>query len=149
MIEDLKLKHPNLTEKQIGRPNTFDTASPERRELKRIVAAINLLGGVASITNASAKRVDNRKGYVDGVGFYRVIGSVEFVKNTDFRPGTSDITATWRGRSWSIELKRIYATGHDKQSQAQALYQRDVERAGGLYVIVTSFDDFYAKYIKQ
>ena len=35
------------------------------------------------------------------------------------------------------------ATGDNYQSEAQKKYQRQIENAGGVYLIVTTFEDFY------
>ena len=126
-----------------GQPNTFRTSSPEKRELKRINLFIELTGGISAITDSSAVRIDNRQTYVDAVGFNRTIGSVEFRKNNNFKTGHSDMTATWRGESIYIELKRVYKNGKDRQSPAQKEFQKQVEAAGAKYIIVTSFQDFF------
>lgn len=52
--------------------------------------------------------------------------------------GTADISATINGISVKIEVK----IGKDRQSEAQWQYQRDIERAGGIYVIAKNFTDF-------
>lgn len=56
--------------------------------------------------------------------------------------GTADISATIRGRSVKIEVK----AGADRQSDAQRNYQRDIERAGGIYYIARDFDTFLLWY---
>jgi hypothetical protein len=60
-------------------------------------------------------------------------------------PGSADIAATINGRSVKIEVKH----GKDRQSEAQRRYQEAIERAGGLYVIATSFEQFYNWYIEM
>jgi hypothetical protein len=52
--------------------------------------------------------------------------------------GSADISATINGRSVKIEIKY----GKDRQSEAQIRYQEMIEKAGGTYLIVKSFDDF-------
>ncbi len=56
--------------------------------------------------------------------------------------GSADISATIQGLSVKIEVK----IGRDRQSEAQKEYQRQVESAGGLYVIATSFNQFFGWY---
>jgi hypothetical protein len=51
--------------------------------------------------------------------------------------GSADISATIRGRSVKIEIKQ-----KDRQSEVQKQYQESIERAGGVYIIVRSFDEF-------
>lgn len=55
-------------------------------------------------------------------------------------PKFTDKTAN--GKAVKIEIK----IGRDRQSEAQKRYQEQIERAGGLYVIATSFEQFYGWY---
>lgn len=56
--------------------------------------------------------------------------------------GTADISATIHGKSVKIEIK----VGKDRQSEAQKRYQEQVERAGGVYIVIRDFDQFEAWY---
>jgi len=56
--------------------------------------------------------------------------------------GSADIHSTKGGRFVAIEVK----IGADKQSEAQKEYQADVERSGGVYLIVKSFADFLSQW---
>lgn len=56
--------------------------------------------------------------------------------------GTADISATIFGKSVKIEIK----VGRDKQSDYQRRYQEQVERAGGVYMIIRDMDQFLAWY---
>lgn len=56
--------------------------------------------------------------------------------------GSADISATIKGRSVKIEVK----IGRDRQSDAQKEYQAVVERAGGVYYIARSWDEFIGWY---
>lgn len=145
IFEDYKKRYPNFPEHAIP-INTFNNLKAEKRELKRITTFINLSDGVANITDSAAVRIDNRKMVGSLTGDGRMVGSVEYRKNHDMIKGTSDITATWKGQAWSIELKRIYKNGKDRQSQDQKIYQERVIKSGGKYVIVTSFQDFFEKF---
>ncbi len=60
--------------------------------------------------------------------------------------GTADVHAIRNGRALMIEVKCKYT--NDRQSNAQRTYQKKVERAGGVYLIVRDFKDFY-NYIKR
>ncbi len=59
--------------------------------------------------------------------------------------GTADISATIKGRSVKIEVK-CAATGDRYQSDDQKAYQKAVESAGGVYIIVRDFESFYNWY---
>ena len=56
--------------------------------------------------------------------------------------GSADISATIQGKSVKIEIK----WGNDRQSPAQAKYQAEIVQAGGIYLIVHTFDQFYDWY---
>lgn len=56
--------------------------------------------------------------------------------------GTADISATIMGKSVKIEIK----VGRDRQSEHQRRYQDQIERAGGVYVIIKDMDQFLGWY---
>jgi len=58
------------------------------------------------------------------------------------RKGTADIHASINGKHVSIEIK----IGRDRMSQAQERTKNDVQRAGGVYIVARSFDDFLEQY---
>jgi preprotein translocase subunit SecA len=70
------------------------------------------------------------------MGVRRTIGRFEWVYGTGTR-GSADISATIAGKSVKIEVKI-----KDQQSQHQKEYQRQVEAAGGIYVIARNFQEF-------
>jgi hypothetical protein len=57
--------------------------------------------------------------------------------------GVADLIITVYGLKLDCEIK--YSKG-DKQRKTQAAYQTAVEKAGGFYMIATSFDDFYRQF---
>ena len=52
------------------------------------------------------------------------------------KPGAPDIVAVLNGRFIGIEVKKPGA----KQSESQSDYQRELERAGGLYILAFSLE---------
>lgn len=52
--------------------------------------------------------------------------------------GIADIAAVIRGRALWVEVK----AGKDKVSREQIIFQGEVERAGGLYFVARSTDEF-------
>lgn len=108
---------------------------------KCVIDFLNMSGFQAERINTTGRYVDNKKTFVDIVGRQRTIGSGKFIKGTGTK-GSADISATIFGRSIKIEIK--YAK--DIQSQAQKEYQADIERAGGIYIIVRDFDSFIEWY---
>ena len=84
---------------------------------------------------------------IDVVGRSRTLGKGKWTKGTGTR-GSSDISATIKGRSVKIEVK----FGKDKQSDHQKSYQESIEKAGGVYIIaknMTDFVDWYDKFLKS
>ena len=92
---------------------------------KCVIAWIRLHGGQAERINTMGRPVETS----DGVRWLRSTSTI----------GSADISATISGRSVKIEIK----IGTDRQSEAQKKYQQDIENAGGIYLIIKCFDDFY------
>jgi transposase len=74
----------------------------------------------------------------------KINGSDKWIKGSHTN-GTSDISATIKGRSVKIEIK-CAATGDRYQSDDQKEYQRKIEAAGGIYIVVRDFQGFYEWY---
>jgi hypothetical protein len=108
---------------------------------KCVVDFLNLSGHQAERINTMGRMIDNRKQVTDVIGRTKTIGSAKYIPTTGTK-GSADISATIFGRSVKIEVK--YAK--DRQSQAQKDYQAMIERAGGQYWIVKTFEDFYDKF---
>lgn len=108
---------------------------------KCVVAWCKLNGWMCERVKNTGRYIDTSTTVTNVVGHTRVFKSGKFIKGTGTN-GTADCRAVIMGRSVSIEVK----IGRDVQSEAQKKYQADVERAGGYYFIVKSFDDFIEKY---
>lgn len=108
---------------------------------KCIIDYTRLTGGLAERISNTGRQITRYKSYVDVVGFQRSIINTHWIPGTGTN-GTADISATIKGLSVKIEVKH----GRDRQSEAQRAYQRQVEQAGGVYVIATSFEEFLAWY---
>ena len=63
-----------------------------------------------------------------------------FVRNNN-TTGQADLSLIIKGRAVKIEVKNKF-TGDHYQSPAQKRYQKRVESAGGLYVIIRDFEQF-------
>lgn len=98
-------------------------------------------GFQAEVINNRGFRKDNRVVVENCIGQMKTIGSVQWLPSSQ-RKGTADMSLTIRGRSVKCEIKMP----GDRMSQHQKEYQNEVEQAGGIYWIVTSFEDFYNKY---
>ena len=109
---------------------------------KCVIAFLRLKGHQAERISTTGRVIDNRKTYTDVLGIQRQIGSVKWIPTSGTR-GSADIGATIYGLSVKLEIK----VGKDRQSAYQVDYQKQVESAGGIYLIVkdfTSFVDWYS-----
>ncbi len=108
---------------------------------KCIITFLTLQGHQAERINSTGRIFDNRMTFTDVIGRKRTVGRYEWVYGTGTR-GTAEISASIAGRSANIEVIIL----SDRQSQAQIEYDQAIERAGGIYVIARSFEQFYDWY---
>lgn len=102
-----------------------------------IIDFLTLSGWQAERIANTGRRIDTRQTFTDVIGNTRTIGSSKWIKGTGTN-GTADISSTIKGRSVKIEVKY----GRDRQSEAQRAYASQVQQAGGLYFIASSFEQF-------
>jgi hypothetical protein len=126
-------RYPAIQPHLIPKTKYIDkTANGLTKAVKRY---IELIGG-------QVERVSNMGRYVAGKKLETNIMGVakttegKYIRGTGTN-GTADIHATIKGRSVKIEIK----IGKDRQSEAQRIYQQQVERAGGIYLIIRNFED--------
>jgi len=131
-------KHPNMHPDCIPRPVYSDKTA--NGLTKMVIDWITLNGGQAERISNMGRYIDSSKVVTNVLGQRMKIGSGKFIPGAGTN-GTADISAIVKGRSVKIEVKM-----KDKQSEAQKKYQESVERAGGIYYIVRSFDEFIEKY---
>jgi hypothetical protein len=110
---------------------------------KCVIEWIKLCGYQAERITVTGRLVKGTKKFTDTVGYSRQIGSDKWIKSS-MQVGTADISATIRGKSVKIEVK----IGKDRMSEAQCSYRDSIIAAGGIYMVVTSFEDFYNKYFE-
>ena len=116
---------------------------PKKRHNK--ATANGLTSAVVDWFNLSgyhAERTGNEGRYIEGTTVTNVLGKRVTLKGkripSSGTKGTSDIKACYKGRFIAIEIK----IGRDRQSEVQKWYQEKVERAGGVYAIVKTWEDF-------
>jgi hypothetical protein len=136
-FERQKQKHPNFPFpiKPTYSDNTTNGLT------KCVIDYITFRGFHAERINSTGAVKDNRTTSTDVLGNVRTIGSVQWIKSNT-QTGTADVSATIQGRTVKIEIK-CKATGDNQQSEAQKEYQKQIENAGGIYLIVRTFEDFY------
>jgi len=138
-INNHRVTHPNIPEYARCAPSYSDRTA--NGLTKCIIDFLRLKGYQAERISVTGRKISQSKVYTDVLGATRKIGQDKWIK-TSMQKGTADISAIINGRSVKIEVK----IGRDRQSQSQKKYQDEVERSGGVYWIVRSFDDFIAKY---
>lgn len=104
---------------------------------KAIVTYINLIGGQAERVSSMGRVIDGRKVVTNILGQTGLIGSQTYIKGTSTN-GTADISAIYKGKSLKIEVK----IAKDKQSDAQKIYEANVNRAGGFYILAKDWNGF-------
>lgn len=140
-----KQRWPNVPDH--GRPAPVWKDSTTNGLTKCIIEFLRLSGFQAERISVEGRVIDNRKTVTDVTGQQRVIGSVKRIKSS-MQVGSADISSIIMSESkrvipWKIEVK---FSKSDKQSEAQRVYQEQVERAGGHYSIVRTFDDFIEQF---
>ena len=138
-MEDNRRHYPNLPEYARSLPRYTDK---DANGLTRcVIDYINLNGYQAERIANMGRPVDESKVYTDVIGNHRRIGGVKWIPGQG-TAGTADISATIAGRAVKVEVK----IGRDRQSEAQKKYQDKIERAGGVYLLVHTFDEFMTWY---
>ncbi|MBP2281953.1 hypothetical protein H4V97_000271 [Flavobacterium sp. CG_23.5] len=136
-FENLKNKFPSFP----FHPKPKYNDNTTNQLTKAVIAYIQLKGGQAERVNSTGFMKDNRKNSTDILGRTRSIGSTKWIPGTG-KTGTSDIHSVINGKSVKIEIK-CAATADNKQSEGQIAYQKAIKAAGGIYLIVRTFQDFY------
>lgn len=143
-LKDFKEKYPNVPEHCIPMEKFNDTTA--NGLTKTIIKFIQMIGGQAERISSMGRMIDNRKVSTDVLGRQRTIGTMKYIPGTSTN-GTADISATIpikmkNGNTFGLSVKIEVKIGADRQSEAQKKYQKDVERAGAVYIIAKDFDNF-------
>jgi len=140
ILEDLKKRYPSNPYP----PKRKYTDQTSNGLTKCIIDFLNVSGHQSERISSTGRLIDNSKTVIDCIGRSRKIGSAKWIKGTG-KTGTADISATILGRSVKIEVK-CKATGDNIQSEEQKLYQKEIEAAGGTYLIARTFEGFMVWY---
>jgi len=139
---DMVRRYPEIPERLL--PNKPIKATKANDLTKAIIKFIQLSGGQAERISVTGRRVDMRRTFTDVLGNQRQIGSVRWIKSS-MQKGSADISATIAGQSVKIEIK----VGHDRIRPEQEIYKQQVEKAGGIYLLIHTFDEFYQWYTSK
>mgnify|MGYP001809708218 CR=1 FL=1 len=137
-LEYYKSRYPNVPSFAAPVPKFSDKTA--NGLTKCIIEYLTLEGWQAERINTMGRTIDNRKQITDVLGQTKTIGSTTYIPTTGTK-GSADISATVKGMSIKIEVKI-----NDQQSDNQKKYQESIERSGGQYWLVRSFDQFYERY---
>lgn len=137
-LQHSRWKHPTMKEEWRCTHNYTDKTA--NGLTKCIIDFLRFNGYQAERINCTGRYVDKSKTVTDTLGFTRRIGSGQYIP-TSGQKGTADISCIVRGHAIKIEVKM-----KDKQSEDQKKYQAQVEQAGGIYMIIKSFDMFLELY---
>lgn len=125
-FEKYKHTHPNFPEYAIP-PQQYSERSTNALT-RAVIDFIELKGYQAERINSTGRQI-------------KVKGKTKWIKGSSTN-GTADISATIEGRAIKIEIKCKY-TGDHYQSPDQKAYQKSIEKAGGIYILVRDYDSFY------
>ncbi len=137
--ENLKRRYPEIRPELLPRPKYRERTANQLTQ--SVIAFIKLTGGQAERISVSGRTIDHRQTFTDVLGHQRSIGTLQWIPGTMTR-GSADVSLIVQGRSLKIEIK----IGRDRQSEHQKKYQAEVEKAGGIYLIVKDFQGFYDWY---
>ena len=131
-------KYPNVPDHVRPAPKYSDKTANSL--IKCILDFLRFKGWQAERISTTGRYLDQSTTYIDVLNHTKRIGSGKWIPTSGQR-GSADVSATIAGRSVKIEVKI-----KDKQTEAQLDYQRQVESAGGIYLIVRSWKDFIKWY---
>ena len=138
-LKELRDKYPSVP--YLPEPKYTDATA--NGLTKCVIDFLNLSGHQAERISSMGRMIDKRQKTTDVLGRERIIGSLTYIKGTSTN-GTADISSIINGKSVKIEIK----IGKDRQSEVQKKYQQATEKAGGIYLITKSFDEFMEQYKK-
>ena len=95
---------------------------------------------MAERINCTGRYIDRSQTFEDVTGKVRTIGTGQWLPTSGVK-GTADISAVIQGRAVKVEIKI-----RDRQSEFQKKYQEATEAAGGIYLIIRTFAEFYDWY---
>lgn len=100
---------------------------------------IKFSGGYANRLNVAGRQIGGITQTMSGAKF----DDRKFITSST-RKGTEDLDCVWQGRKIAIEIKN--AVTKDKLRPDQVKQRQRIERAGGIYWVVTSPEDFLVQW---
>jgi hypothetical protein len=142
-LQSSKVKYPSMPDEYRPKKNYNDkTANGLTTCIKDF---LNFSGWQAERISVTGRRINvGKTKKTNAFGTVKTVGNTMYIPST-MTKGSSDISATIKGKSVKIEVK----IGADKQSEKQIEYQKNIEKAGGVYFIAKNFEDFYEFYLEM
>lgn len=137
--ENFKVKYPSAYRDNHYSKPTFPKVATANGLTNAICNFINWNGYVATRINVSGRLVETS--VASGMGAN--ISKKKWIKSSTTR-GTSDISATIKGKAIHIEIK----VGKDKPSEHQITMQERIQSAGGVYEFIGDMESFMSLYDK-
>jgi hypothetical protein len=135
-LKQLQERYPTIPASYLPKPTYTDTTANGLS--KSIIDFIMFSGGQAERISSEGRVIDKRTAVTDYLGNTKVIGSIKRVYASTTK-GTADLSIVYRGLAIKCEVK----VGADKMSEYQKQYQKQIEQAGGIYIIAKDFEGFY------
>lgn len=138
-LDNFKSEHPDLPypESFFRKVDMYNDKTANGLT-KMIIRWAKVNGYYARRISVEGRMIDGRKIVTDHMGFQRQIGTVSRVHSSMVK-GSADISMVGPGgKTVEIEVK----IGKDRRSDAQVKYQQRIEKAGGVYIIARSFEQF-------
>lgn len=114
---------------------------------KAVIKFLTLSGHQAERVSVEGRVIDKRQTYTDVLGHTKTVGTFKRIPSSATR-GSADISATIKRNGVGMSVKIEIKYGRDVQSDVQKRYQEQIERAGGQYWLVRTFDSFMEQYKK-
>ena len=137
----------------IGRENCMPPANTKEsgaNDLTRLVIDFIIFNdGQAERISSMGRYIDGTKQVTDCIGRKRTIGTGKYVKSTTTN-GTADISSTIpiniNGNIIGLSIKWEVKWQKDVQSYFQKEYENRINKSGGKYFIIRTFDEFILIY---
>lgn len=139
-----KAKHPNYPD-HLTLPMRTYKLNTANGLTQAVIAWVRAHGYQAERVSTTGRPVDNRKEFIDVVGFRRTIGSIEWIPGTGTK-GSADVHCSipLKGSNgFAVSVKIEIKIGKDRLSEHQKKYGDQMELAGGVYLVVKELNDLF------
>lgn len=137
---DRRLKSPSIPANYIvGTKFTEKCANDVEKAIEKFAL---IAGFHAERTKTQGRKMEAK--YKDTPNGRLTVSKEKFVTSTS-RKGSSDMKIIIKGTFYATEIK----FGKDTQKDDQKKYQADIERNGGVYMIIHTFEEFLIWYVKN